>query len=45
MKELLADTAARATRYLTHIGSRRVAPLARDVKRLDARRTASRTSK
>jgi len=36
MKELLADTAARAARYLADIGTRRVAPHAADVSRLDA---------
>lgn len=36
MKELLADAAGRAARYLSEIPSRRVAPLARDIARLDA---------
>jgi glutamate/tyrosine decarboxylase-like PLP-dependent enzyme len=35
MKELLADTAARAARYLAGIGTRRVAPLPSDVARLE----------
>jgi glutamate/tyrosine decarboxylase-like PLP-dependent enzyme len=35
MKELLAETAARAARYLTESGSRRVAPREQDVKRLE----------
>lgn len=36
MKELLAETAARATRYVTEINRRRVAPLPQDVARLEA---------
>ncbi|MBV9157250.1 MAG: aspartate aminotransferase family protein [Acidobacteriaceae bacterium] len=36
MKELLVDTADRATRYVTGIGNRRVAPLPKDVARLEA---------
>jgi hypothetical protein len=36
MKELLAVTADRAARYVTGIGNRRVAPLAKDVARLEA---------
>ena len=36
VKELLAETAARATRYGTKINDRRVAPLPEDVARLDA---------
>jgi glutamate/tyrosine decarboxylase-like PLP-dependent enzyme len=35
LKELLAETASRAARYLTGIDQRRVAPLAEDVRRLD----------
>ena len=36
MKELLAEAADRAARYVTGIGNRRVAPLAKDVARLEA---------
>ena len=36
MKELLAETADRAARYVTGIGNRRVAPLAKDVAQLEA---------
>lgn len=36
MKELLAETAARATRYVTGINSRSVVPRAEEVARLDA---------
>lgn len=36
MKELLAETADRAARYVKGIGGRRVAPLAKDVARLQA---------
>ena len=36
VKELLADTSARATRYVTRINRRRVAPLPGDVARLEA---------
>lgn len=36
MKELLTETATRATRYVTEIGRRRVAPLPEDIARLDA---------
>ena len=36
VKELLAETAARAARYVTEIHSQRVAPLPEDVARLDA---------
>lgn len=36
MKELLAETAARATRYVAGINHRRVAPTPEDVARLDA---------
>ena len=36
MKELLAETANRAARYLTGINSRRVAPLPEDIARLEA---------
>lgn len=36
MKELLADVAARAARYSSQVGSRRVVPTAEDVARLDA---------
>lgn len=36
MKELLAETADRAARYVTGIGERRVAPLPTDVARLEA---------
>ena len=35
MKELLAEAAARATRYLAGIGSRRVAPRVEDIARLE----------
>ena len=38
MKELLVDTAARATRYLDQISDRRVAPTAKDLDRLRALR-------
>ena len=36
MKELLAETAARAAAYLSGIGNRHVAPRAEDVAGLDA---------
>jgi glutamate/tyrosine decarboxylase-like PLP-dependent enzyme len=36
MNKLLADAAARAARYVSTIGNRRVAPLRADVERLDA---------
>jgi len=36
MKELLAETADRATRYVTGIGNRRVAPLPEDIARLES---------
>ncbi len=36
MKDLLAETAARAARYASTVGSRRVAPSAEDLARLDA---------
>jgi glutamate/tyrosine decarboxylase-like PLP-dependent enzyme len=36
VKELLAETAARATRYVSNIGSRRVAPWPEDIARLEA---------
>jgi glutamate/tyrosine decarboxylase-like PLP-dependent enzyme len=36
VKELLRDTAARAARYAAEIGSRRVAPRAEEIARLDA---------
>ena len=36
MKKLLADTAARAERYISTIGNRRVAPLPEDIARLNA---------
>ena len=35
MKELLADTAARAARYIAEIGERSVVPTAEDLRRLE----------